>query len=101
MTIDERHIAPTVDLAETIDRLGDKLDADRRAILADFKSVDDEIRNACRAKDYGRAEAGYQFLAEVFRSRHFPGEAGRYRVDAKEMRKLKNRAERERKGART
>lgn len=86
MAIDEKDVAQRQGLYEDIDALDAKMDRERKAILAELKTVDDDITEACRAKDYERAATKCEQIADVFRARHFPGEAARYVQRARDYR---------------
>jgi protein-arginine kinase activator protein McsA len=84
-------------LYESIDALAEKMDAEKAAILAELKPVEDAISEACRVKDFERAALGFEQIAEALRLRHFTGDAECYRQRARDIRDAARRAKRAKK----
>jgi DNA-binding XRE family transcriptional regulator len=83
-TIDEKTAAEFTELGEGIDALATKIDAEKEAILAEYKGFVDLINEGRRTEDWKLAAKACRALAVVFRERHLEGTGKQYEQRAKD-----------------
>lgn len=100
MAIDDKDVAQRAPLYDAIDTLAEKLDAERKAILAVHAHLTEALETATSAKDYVAAADACLRIADVFFARNRPGEARQWQQRAADYADAGRRQKRAKKGRR-